>query len=373
MASKRQTQQRRTRAQRRAAERAQPRQRTRTQQRSGPSRASLIGGVVTALVVAAILAYAIYQNANQPTGITSVTAYNNANFAPRQLPVGTQAPNFTLKDVNGKKYTLSKQRGHPVLLEFFAVWCPVCQGEAPTIAQITNDYVSKGVRVWSILANPYGRNYEKSGNTDTRPADKGDLSWFAQNFNVQHPQLIDPNYNVVGEYGIQGYPGLYVIDKTGKIIYSQNVAAPYSTLSAELNKALGAKGSVSVTPQPTATAAVAQLSTSQLLSRVQPIAKILGSSNTQLASGLRETAGSQQANLSFRNCNVGYRTALAEVQALQGSAPSTATKYINDLIAQATAGEAACTKGLAKDYTAARAALRTLTSAASNAARDKPA
>jgi peroxiredoxin len=239
MAPKRQAQQQRTRAQRRATERAQPRQQPRKQS-SGSSRASLIGGIVTVLIVAGIFAYVLFHSSSNSSvkGITNVTAYNPL---PNQIAAGTTAPNFTLKDVSGHTYTLSKQRGHPVLLEFFAVWCPVCQAEAPTIAQLTQNYVPKGVRVWSVLSSPYGKNYDSSGRTDTTPATKSDLSWFKQTFNVHHPQLIDKNYTTVNEYGISAYPGLYIIGKNGKILFSQSGHYDYKTLSNELNKALKAK------------------------------------------------------------------------------------------------------------------------------------
>src|SRR5947209_128002 len=138
MASKRQTQrlqaQRTTRAERRAEERAQPRVRSHKTTSRKPN-VALIGGIVTVLVVAAIVAIGIWRNsaASSPSALTVAA---DLNPAPNQLAVGTKAPNFTLHDASGKSYSLAAQRGHPVFLEFFAVWCPVCQGEAPTIAKI---------------------------------------------------------------------------------------------------------------------------------------------------------------------------------------------------------------------------------------------
>jgi peroxiredoxin len=230
--------QQRTRAQRRAAERAQTRARP-IQRKSGGISASMLGGIVTVLIIAGILGYVIYSNSQTKPGALNVAA--DLNPQPNQLAVGQTAPNFTLKDVNGKKYTLDKQRGHPVLLEFFAVWCPNCQAEAPAIAQLTKTYGAKGVRVWSILSSPYGPNYDKSLHQDTTPVHKADLSWFASTFNVTHPQLIDPNFHVVNEYGITAYPGLYVIDPNGKVVFSQSGTYPYSSLSTALNKALKVK------------------------------------------------------------------------------------------------------------------------------------
>jgi thiol-disulfide isomerase/thioredoxin len=128
------------------------------------------------------------------------------------------------------------------MLEFFAVWCPVCHAEAPTIARITSQYASKGVRVWSILANPYGPNYDSSGRTDLTLATKQDLTWFAMMYHVQHPQLVDPNFKTVNTYGVNAYPGIYVVDKGGYITHASMGIQKFSTLSSALHRVLKTRG-----------------------------------------------------------------------------------------------------------------------------------
>ena len=198
---------------------------------------TLVGGIVTIAIVAAVLVYALVRT-NSSTASSGLTDPNALNPRSSLLSTGTSAPDFVLKNSNGTSHHLAAQRGHPVLLEFFAVWCPVCQGEAPTMKQLTSTYVPKGVRVWSILANPYGRNYEDSGQTDLRLANNGDLAWFAQKFGVHHPQLIDPKFKVVNEYGVGAYPGLYVVNSKGVISYAAEGHQSYGTLAKALNRAL---------------------------------------------------------------------------------------------------------------------------------------
>jgi peroxiredoxin len=210
-------------------------------QRRGFSRTNLIGGIVTLLAVLAVFAWAVYRSYAVTSTPSALTNPNALNPAPQLLSVGTTAPDFALRDENGTVRHLAAQRGHPVLLEFFAVWCPVCQGEAPVMAKLTKNYTPKGVRIWSILSNPYGRNYELSGRTDLRLATKDDLSWFARTFNVQHSQLIDPQFRTVNKYGVSGYPGLYVVDPNGKITYVANNNESYATLSRQLDKALATR------------------------------------------------------------------------------------------------------------------------------------
>jgi peroxiredoxin len=210
-----------------------------TVRRRGPSTASLIGGVMTILAVGAILSYAVLRSSG--TGSTQGVALADPNaFGPRGslLSEGQRAPDFTLTNVGGRTYHLAAQQGHPVLLEFFAVWCPVCQGEAPIMARLTQDYQHRGVRIWAVLANAYGKNYDSSGQTDLSLATKADLAWYAKKFKVQHPQLVDPKFKVVNEYGVNAYPGLYVVDSKGVIRYSASGHRSYASLAQALNRTL---------------------------------------------------------------------------------------------------------------------------------------
>jgi peroxiredoxin len=209
----------------------------RTPRRPQVPKSSVIGAI-TVLIVIGVVLYALGRSTTSQAS-AGLTNAGDLNPAPSQVNVGAIAPDFTLRDSNGTSYSLTAQRGHPVLLEFFAVWCPICQDEAPIMAQLAKTYTPEGVRIWSILANPYGRNYEASNGTDLRLADNSDLIWFAHTFNVHYPQLIDPTFAVVNQYGINAYPGLYIIDKTGRVIFSSAGHHSSASLAGALDKALG--------------------------------------------------------------------------------------------------------------------------------------
>jgi thiol-disulfide isomerase/thioredoxin len=133
-------------------------------------------------------------------------------------------------------HSLAAQRGHPVLLEFFATWCPHCHREAPVVAKVTKAYGPKGVRVWAILANPYGPNYEASAGKDVHVADTADLVDYAQTYGANYPLLIDPEFATVNRYGAQGYPTIYLIDRTGKVASVSKGEIPYALLAKQIDR-----------------------------------------------------------------------------------------------------------------------------------------
>lgn len=229
-----------TRAERRAAERIEMHERAKQHKRAarrGPS-GSLIAAGVTVLAVIAVFIYGILRSNASSATASALTDPNTFSPGSSGLSVGQKAPNFTLHDASGNAFSLSTQRGHPVLLEFFAVWCPVCHGEAPIMAGLTKDYVPKGVRVWSVLSDPYGPNYETSNRSDLALATKADLAWYARTYNVHHPQLVDPDFSTVNQYLKQGYPTIYIVNSRGVITFARSGHIGFQTLARALNGAL---------------------------------------------------------------------------------------------------------------------------------------
>jgi cytochrome c-type biogenesis protein len=61
-----------------------------------------------------------------------------------------QAPDFTLKDLNGDHFSLSDFRGRTVLLDFFATWCTACIQEIPHLKTLIKNYPNSTLVVISI-------------------------------------------------------------------------------------------------------------------------------------------------------------------------------------------------------------------------------
>lgn len=54
------------------------------------------------------------------------------------------APDFVLKTLDGQEIALSSLQGQPVLVNFWATWCPPCRAEMPAIQRTFEQYRAQG-------------------------------------------------------------------------------------------------------------------------------------------------------------------------------------------------------------------------------------
>ncbi|WP_053990454.1 peroxiredoxin [Mangrovimonas sp. TPBH4] len=64
--------------------------------------------------------------------------------------VGTMAPDFSLKDLNGNIVTSESYRGSYLVIHIATTWCPFCNAEAPYLVELANEYDGKNVKVLII-------------------------------------------------------------------------------------------------------------------------------------------------------------------------------------------------------------------------------
>ena len=119
------------------------------------------------------------------------------------LSAGTKAPDFELKVIDGKQFSLGEALGRgPVLLAFFKVSCPTCQYAFPFLERLYRAYGHKGLTMVGISQNP---------NEETAA--------FTKEFGITFPVLLDPHdsYPVSNAYGLTNVPSLFWIAPDGEI------------------------------------------------------------------------------------------------------------------------------------------------------------
>lgn len=120
----------------------------------------------------------------------------NGNRPPK---IGEKAPDFSVTD-SERTVSLTQLRGKPVLLNFWATWCPPCIQEMPSLVQLQKQLGDKVV----ILAV-------------SEDADDAAYKQFVRDHNVDLLTVRDPKNTANTLYGTFKFPETYVIDKDGVI------------------------------------------------------------------------------------------------------------------------------------------------------------
>lgn len=123
----------------------------------------------------------------------------------RGLPAG---PAMGLEDTSlgGQPISLSALRGRPVLVHFWATWCPVCRLEQGTINRLARDY-----QVLSVAM-------QSGADAEVRE--------YMQQHHLNFPVLNDDDGVHAARWRIRGVPTSFILDATGRIRF---VEAGYTT------------------------------------------------------------------------------------------------------------------------------------------------
>ncbi len=73
--------------------------------------------------------------------------------ASTMLPLGTQAPDFSLPNVDDTTTSLADYKGKPLLVIFMCNHCPFVRHIRPELARLGEDYGPRGVAIYAINSN----------------------------------------------------------------------------------------------------------------------------------------------------------------------------------------------------------------------------
>jgi peroxiredoxin len=129
---------------------------------------------------------------------------------PAKAEIGKPAPDFTLKDTNGKSYTLSDFRGKNVVLEWINPDCPYCRRVMSTgvVANMLKELrsIDKDIVYFAINSTHY--------------MSAEDTAKYLERNKIEAPGLVDQDGEVGRRYGARTTPHLFVIDRKGILRYN---------------------------------------------------------------------------------------------------------------------------------------------------------
>ncbi len=113
------------------------------------------------------------------------------------------APDFTVYDENGNPHKLSDYFGKPIVLNFWASWCPPCKAEMP---EFNEKYKELGDEIQFLMVNvTYGDVFQ-------------DAVDHIQQQGYQFPVLYDHTGEAAYTYQVEGIPVTYFINAEGVLV-----------------------------------------------------------------------------------------------------------------------------------------------------------
>jgi len=113
------------------------------------------------------------------------------------------APSFDLSDPAGGRVRLSDFRGKPLIVNFWATWCPPCREEMPSMQRAWEQLEPEGI---GLIAINVGED------ADT-------IQQFTAEYPVQFPLPMDLESRVVQSWPVRGLPTTFVVDPEGRLAY----------------------------------------------------------------------------------------------------------------------------------------------------------
>ena len=163
-------------------------------------------------IAAAALAYNVLSKKTQlPNGAGDVSPGESL------LPDGEEkdsqeeeraaAPDFTVYDADGKAFKLSEFLGGPVVLNFWASWCPPCRAEMPLFDEA---YLERGAAVTFMMINL------ADGSRETREK----AMQYVKEQGFSFPLYFDLDQEAAARYSLTSIPMTVFVDRDGYIVSS---------------------------------------------------------------------------------------------------------------------------------------------------------
>ncbi len=124
------------------------------------------------------------------------------------IALGEPAPDFALKDLQGRRVQLSRLRGRWVLLNFWGVTCPPCRSEMPALEHIFAELNNR-----SLTAGNHPTILGVDGDLDSSES----VGRFVSGLHVTYPIMVDTTLAVMVRYHVGELPTSLLVDPSGRV------------------------------------------------------------------------------------------------------------------------------------------------------------
>ena len=117
--------------------------------------------------------------------------------------VGKQSPPFESLDIGtGQVVSLADYEGMPIMINFWASWCPPCRAEAPGLEKIWRENMDSGLVLLGV-------NVQDA---------EGDALKYLKDFGITFPNILDHGGQITIDYGVTGLPVTFFVNRDGRVL-----------------------------------------------------------------------------------------------------------------------------------------------------------
>ena len=109
------------------------------------------------------------------------------------------APDFAMPLPDGGQLALSEHRGEPIVINFWASWCPPCREEAPLLERAWRSYRDEDV----LFVGVESRDTPEEGRA------------YLKEFDITYPNVVDVGGKITVDYGVIGLPVTFFVNREG--------------------------------------------------------------------------------------------------------------------------------------------------------------
>jgi thiol-disulfide isomerase/thioredoxin len=132
------------------------------------------------------------------TVLCAATGLLQVNGTAAKSNVGSAMPELAVEFIGAKPELKDK----PMIVEFWATWCPPCRQSIPHLNEVYDKYRAKGLEIVGI--------------TDE---DAATIGSFVKDNPIKYHPALDQSGKLAKHFGIRGIPHALLVDKTGKIVW----------------------------------------------------------------------------------------------------------------------------------------------------------
>lgn len=127
--------------------------------------------------------------------------YFGVRFYQQHTLVEGAAPALRAVQLDGRVFDLADQRSRPVLVYFWATWCPVCRLEQSAIESLAADHPVVGIAMQSGTA--------------------AEVVKYLREHDLKVPVVNDPDGAIAATWGVRATPTSFVVDSQGRIRFRE--------------------------------------------------------------------------------------------------------------------------------------------------------